>query len=98
MKKILVLIFLSALIGQDLYDPLTGVRIPNKKFDPNTGTILEEKFDPLTGELLDQKKIGLNAKIILISGDTVQGKLISQNIEKIIIQLTYQKVLKFQKK
>ena len=85
MKKILVLIFLSALIGQDLYDPLTGERIPNQKFDPNTGTILEEKFDPLTGELLDQKKIGLNAKIILISGDTVQGKLISQDIEKITI-------------
>ena len=42
MKKILPLIFISVLIGQDRYDPLTGERIPNKKFDPNFHQAMSE--------------------------------------------------------
>ena len=59
------------MIGQDRYDPLTGERIPNKKFDPNTGEIIEEKYDPYTGDVIKKDSDGLTAKVILRSGDVI---------------------------
>ena len=85
MKKILPIIIISALIGQDRYDPLTGERIPNKKFDPNTGEIIEQKYDPYTGDVIKKDSDGLTAKVILNSGDIIEGKLIIQDKNKVTI-------------
>ena len=85
MKKILPLIFISVLIGQDRYDPLTGERIPNKKFDPNTGEIIEQKYDPFSGDVIKRDSDGLTTKVILNSGDIVEGKLILQDKNKVTI-------------
>lgn len=73
------------MIGQDRYDPLTGERIPNKKFDPNTGEIIEQKYDPYTGDVIKKDSDGLTAKVILRSGDIIEGKLIIQDKNKVTI-------------
>ena len=73
------------MIGQNRYDPLTGEQIPNKKFDPNTGEIIEQKYDPYTGDVIKKDSDGLTAKVILNSGDIIEGKLIIQDKNKVTI-------------
>jgi len=68
------------------YDPKTGEPIERKKFDPNTGEELEQKFDPYTGKSIEKKIEGMMAKLVLVTGDIIQGKLISQDKEKIIVE------------
>ena len=87
MIKSVTLIFLfSCLAGQVQYDPNTGEPIERKKFDPNTGEELKQKFDPNTGKPIEKKTEGMMAKLVLVTGDIVQGKLISQDQEKIIVE------------
>ena len=87
MIKSVTLIFLfSCLAGQVQYDPNTGEPIERKKFDPNTGEEIKQKFDPNTGKSIEKKAEGMMAKLVLVTGDIVQGKLISQDQEKIIVE------------
>ena len=62
------------------YDPLTGARIPNKKFDPNMFFWRNHraKYDPYSGDVIKKDSDGLTAKVILNSGDIIEGKLIIQ--------------------
>jgi hypothetical protein len=68
------------------YDSKTGEPIERKKFDPNTGEEIEQKFDPNTGKSIEKKIEGIKAKIVLVTGDIIQGKLINQDKEKIIVE------------
>lgn len=68
------------------YNPNTGEPIQQKKFDPNTGEEIEQKFDPNTGKLLEIKKEGISAKVILNGGDIVEGRLLGQDKEKIMVE------------
>jgi|GEM_PF-2624942 hypothetical protein len=68
------------------YDPNTGEPIQQRKFDPNTGEEIEQKFDPNTGKSLEIKKEGISAKVILNGGDIVEGRLLSQDKEKIMVE------------
>ena len=68
------------------YDPNTGEPIQQKKFDPNTGEEIEQKFDPNTGKPLEIKKEGISAKVILNGGDIVEGRLLDQDKEKIMVE------------
>ena len=87
MIKSVTLIFLfSCLAGQVQYDPNTGEPIERKKFDPNTGEEIKQKFDPNTGKTIEKKTEGMMAKLVLVTGDIIQGKLISQDKEKIIVE------------
>ena len=87
MIKLVTFIFLfSCLAGQVQYDPNTGEPIERKKFDPNTGEELKQKFDPNTGKPIEKKTEGMMAKLVLVTGDIIQGKLISQDKEKIIVE------------
>jgi hypothetical protein len=87
MIKSVTLIFLfSCLAGQVQYDPNTGEPIERKKFDPNTGEELKQKFDPNSGKPIEKKTEGMMAKLVLVTGDIIQGKLISQDKEKIIVE------------
>ena len=87
MIKLVTFIFLfSCLAGQVQYDPNTGEPIERKKFDPNTGEELKQKFDPNTGKPIEKKTVGMMAKLVLVTGDIIQGKLISQDKEKIIVE------------
>ena len=87
MVKSVTLIFLfSCLVGQVQYDPNTGEPIERKKFDPNTGEEIKQKFDPNTGKPIEKKTEGMMAKLVLVTGDIVQGELISQDQEKIIVE------------
>ena len=87
MIKSVTLIFLfSCLAGQVQYDPNTGEPFERKKFDPNTGEEIKQKFDPNTGKPIEKKAEGMMAKLVLVTGDIVQGKLISQDQEKIIVE------------
>ena len=87
MIKLVTFIFLfSCLAGQVQYDPNTGEPIERKKFDPNTGEELKQKFNPNTGKPIEKKTEGMMAKLVLVTGDIIQGKLISQDKEKIIVE------------
>ena len=87
MIKLVTFIFMfSCLAGQVQYDPNTGEPIERKKFDPNTGEEIKQKFDPNTGKPIEKKAEGMMAKLVLVTGDIVQGKLISQDQEKIIVE------------
>jgi hypothetical protein len=68
------------------YDPNTGEPIQQRKFDPNTGEEIEQKFDPNTGKPIEIKKEGISAKVILNGGDIVEGRLLSQDKEKIMVE------------
>jgi len=68
------------------YDPNTGEPIQQKKFDPNTGEEIEQKFDPNTGKPVEPEKKGVTAKVTLTTGDIIQGILVSQDREKIIVE------------
>ena len=68
------------------YDPNTGEPIQQKKFDPNTGEEIEQKFDPNTGKPVEPEKKGVTAKVTLATGDIIQGILVSQDREKIIVE------------
>ena len=68
------------------YDPNTGEPIQQKKFDPNTGEEIEQKFDPNTGKPLEIKKEGITAKVILNGGDIVEGRVLDQDKEKIMVE------------
>ncbi len=85
MYKTFFLVLFSYLVAQERYDPLTGERIQIKKFDPNTGEIIEKKYDPETGEVVKEESRGLISKVILKTGDTIKGKLILQDKYKVII-------------
>lgn len=86
-KRIICLfLFCFCISAQVQYDPTTGKPVEQKKFNPNTGEEIKQKFDPNTGKSLEVKKEGLTAKVFLTTGDVIQGKLISQDREKIIIE------------
>ena len=85
-KSVTFIFLFSCLAGQVQYDPNTGERIERKKFDPNTGEEIKQKFDPNTGKPIEKKAEGMMAKLVLVTGDIIQGKLISQDQEKIIIE------------
>ena len=85
-KSVTFIFLFSCLAGQVQYDPKTGEPIERKKFDPNTGEELEQKFDPYTGKSIEKKIEGMMAKLVLVTGDIIQGKLISQDKEKIIVE------------
>ena len=68
------------------YDPNTGEPIQQKKFDPHTGEEIEQKFDPNTGKPVEPEKKGVTAKVTLTTGDIIQGILVSQDREKIIVE------------
>ena len=85
-KKTIFIFFVACVSAQVQYNPVTGEPIQQKKFDPNTGEEIDQKFDPNTGKPLKIKKEGISAKVILISGDIVQGKLVSQDKEKIMVE------------
>jgi len=86
MIKIITFIFLATCVSAQVqYDPNTGEPI-TEKFDPNTGEQIEQKFDPNTGKPLEKKKVGMTAKVILTTGDIIQGKLVSQDQEKIVVE------------
>tara|TARA_B100001758_G_scaffold228847_1_gene223281 strand:+ start:154 stop:879 length:726 start_codon:yes stop_codon:yes gene_type:complete len=85
-KSVTFIFLFSCLAGQVQYDPKTGEPIERKKFDPNTGEELEQKFDPNTGKPIEKKTEGMMAKLVLVTGDIIQGKLISQDKEKIIVE------------
>ena len=61
-------------------------RFSKKKFDPNTGEEIEQKFDPNTGKPVEPEKKGVTAKVTLTTGDIIQGILVSQDREKIIVE------------
>ncbi len=87
MIKIITFIFLvTCASAQAQYDPITGEPIQQKKFDPNTGEEIEQKFDPNTGKPVEPEKKGVTAKVTLTTGDIIQGILVSQDREKIIIE------------
>ena len=73
-KRISFIFFVACISAQVQYDPLTGELIQEKKFDPNTGKEIEKK------------KEGITAKVTLTTGDIIQGILVSQDHEKIIIK------------
>ena len=85
-KSVTFIFLFSCLAGQVQYDPNTGEPIERKKFDPNTGEEIKQKFDPNTGKPIEKKAEGMMAKLVLVTGDIVQGKLISQDQEKIIVE------------
>ena len=85
-KSVTFIFLFSCLAGQVQYDPNTGEPIERKKFDPNTGEEIKQKFDPNTGKSIEKKAEGMMAKLVLVTGDIVQGKLISQDQEKIIVE------------
>ena len=85
-KSVTFIFLFSCLAGQVQYDPNTGEPIERKKFDPNTGEELKQKFDPNTGKPIEKKTEGMMAKLVLVTGDIIQGKLISQDKEKIIVE------------
>ena len=85
-KSVTFIFLFSFLAGQVQYDPNTGEPIERKKFDPNTGEELKQKFDPNTGKPIEEKTVGMMAKLVLVTGDIIQGKLISQDKEKIIVE------------
>jgi len=85
-KSVTFIFLFSCLAGQVQYDPKTGEPIERKKFDPNTGEELEQKFDPNTGKSIEKKIEGMMVKLVLVTGDIIQGKLISQDKEKIIVE------------
>ena len=85
-KVITFIILVTCISAQVQYDPITGEPIEQKKFDPNTGEEIEQKFDPNTGKSLEKKKEGVTAKVTLTTGDIIQGILVSQDREKIIIE------------
>ena len=78
-KSVPFIFLLSCLAGQVQYDSKTGEPIERKKFDPNTGEEIEQKFDPNTGKSIEKKIEGIKAKIVLVTGDIIQGKLINQD-------------------
>ena len=87
LKGIAFLIFFCVYTpAQVQYDPETGELLDQKKYDPNTGEEIEQKYDPSTGKSLAGKERGMTAKVVLITGDTIQGKLVSQDREKIILE------------
>ncbi|MEC7902221.1 MAG: hypothetical protein VYE41_04620, partial [Candidatus Neomarinimicrobiota bacterium] len=87
MIKIITFIFLVTCVSaQAQYDPITGEPIQQKKFDPNTGEEIEQKFDPNTGKPVGPEKKGVTAKVTLTTGDIIQGILVSQDREKIIVE------------
>ena len=85
-KKITFIFLFSCISAQVQYDPKTGEPVEQKKFDPNTGEQIEQKFDPKTGKPLEKNKEGITAKITLTTGDIIQGILVSQDQEKIIVE------------
>ena len=85
-KSVTFIFLFSCLAGQVQYDPNTGEPIERKKFDPNTGEEIKQKFDPNTGKPIEKKTEGMMAKLVLVTGDIIQGKLISQDKEKIIVE------------
>ena len=88
MFKIITCLFFFCICisAQVQYDPITGKPVEQKKFNPNTGEEIKQKFDPNTGNLIEIKKEGMTAKVILNSGDTIKGRLVSQDREKVIIE------------
>ena len=85
-KSVTFIFIFSCLAGQVQYDPNTGEPIERKKFDPNTGEEIKQKFDPNTGKPIEKKTEGMMAKLVLVTDDIIQGKLISQDKEKIIVE------------
>ena len=85
-KSVTFIFLFSCLAGQVQYDPNTGEPIERKKFDPNTGEEIKQKFDPNTGKPIEKKTEGMMAKLVLVTDDIIQGKLISQDKEKIIVE------------
>ncbi len=83
-KKITIIFLFSCISAQVQYDPNTGEPLTGK-FDPNTGEQIEQKFDPSTGKPLEKKKEGMTAKVTLTTGDIIQGKLVIQDQEKIVV-------------
>ena len=87
LKGIAFLIFFCVYTSAQVqYDPETGELLDQKKYDPNTGEKIEQQYDPNTGKSLEVKKRVITAKIVLITGDIIQGKLVSQDREKIILE------------
>ena len=78
--------FCISISAQVQYDPATGEPLDQKKYNPNTGEKTEQRYDPNTGESLEVKKGGMTAKIVLKTGSIIQGKLVSQDREKIILK------------
>ena len=72
-KSVTFIFLFSCLAGQGQYDPNTGEPIERKKFDPNTGEVIKQKFDPNTGKSIEKKAEGMMAKLVLVTGDIVQG-------------------------
>lgn len=75
-----------SIFAQVQYNPATGEPIDQKKYNPNTGEEIEQRYDPNTGKSLEVKKGGMTAKIVLTTGSIIQGKLVSQDREKIILE------------
>ena len=75
-----------SIFAQVQYNPATGEPLDQKKYNPNTGEEIEQRYDPNTGKSLEVKKGGMTAKIVLTTGSIIQGKLVSQDREKIILE------------
>ncbi len=86
-KGIAFLIFFCVCISAQVqYNPATGELLDQKKYNPNTGEEIEQRYDPNTGKSMEVKKEGMTTKIVLTTGSIIQGKLVSQDREKIILE------------
>ena len=88
----LILFFLFTLGFSQKYDPKTGKLIQEKQVEQRTGDTIEKvEYDPNTGEIIkkgeETKKSLLNKEVmvILISDDTIRGKLLKESNEEIEI-------------
>ena len=74
------------MIGQDRYDPLTGERIPNKKFDPNFHQAMSELEDDTKepGTILNEIQAGymLGERLLRPALVSVSKRKSAENEEK----------------
>jgi len=75
-----------SIFAQVQYNPATGELLDQKKYNPNTVEEIEQRYDPNTGKSMEVKKREMTAKIVLTTGSIIQGKLVSQDREKIILE------------
>ena len=92
MVKYILIFFLFAIAYSQKYDPKTGKLIEEKQVDQKTRKTIEKvEYDPKTGEIIKKDNetvkslLNKEVMVILISDDTIRGKLLKESNEEIEI-------------
>ena len=92
MVKYILIFFLFAIGYSQKYDPKTGKLIEEKQVDQKTRKTIEKvEYDPKTGEIIKKDSetvkslLNKEVMVILISDDTIRGKLLKESNEEIEI-------------